>query len=355
MSLCTIVRMVLFLPLAMSALAQPYTAQKTTADGIPVVRLNDNERDIIVSIAPTVGNNAYEMIVGGRNVFWFPYESVADFAHEPKLCGNPFLAPWANRLDEEGFYFEGRRYLLDKHLGNLLRDGNGLPIHGLLLFRPEWEVVELEATEEEAYVTSRFSFARHAELLGHFPFAHQIDMTYRLRAGALAIETRIVNQGSQTMPLSVGYHPYFRIHDAPRDDWTVRLPVERIWTLTDRLVPTGSTQPVRNVFPNPERISLAGTFLDHVFGGLRRAADGTARFAVKGKQQTIEVRYGEKYREAVVYAPPGKDRAAFICFEPMSSITNAFNLAHRGRYDHLQSIPAGGEWIETYSIHPSGF
>ena len=88
MSLCTIVRMVLFLPLAMSALAQPYTAQKTTADGIPVVRLNDNERGIVVSIAPTVGNNAYEMIVGGRNVFWFPYESVADFAREPKLCGN---------------------------------------------------------------------------------------------------------------------------------------------------------------------------------------------------------------------------------------------------------------------------
>lgn len=354
MSLCTIVRVVLFLPFAMSALAQPYTAQKTTADGIPIVRLTDNQRDIVVSIAPTVGNNAYEMILGGRNVFWFPYESVADFAREPKLCGNPFLAPWANRLDEEGFYFEGRRYLLDKHLGNLLRDGNGLPIHGLLLFRPEWEVVELEATAEEAYVTSRFSFARHAELLGHFPFAHQIDMTYRLRAGALAIETRIVNQGSQTMPLSVGYHPYFRIHDAPRDAWTVRLPVERIWTLTDRLVPTGSTQPVRNVFPNPERISLAGTFLDHVFGGLRRTADGTARFAVKGKQQTIEVRYGEKYREAVVYAPHGKERA-FICFEPMSGITNAFNLAHRGRYDHLQSIPAGGEWMETYSIHPSGF
>ena len=128
MSLCTIVRMVLFLPLAMSALAQPFTAQKTTADGIPVVRLNDNERGMVVSIAPTVGNNAYEMIVGGRNIFWFPYESVADFAREPKLCGNPFLAPWANRLDEEGFYFEGRRYLLDKHLGNLLRDGNGLSV-----------------------------------------------------------------------------------------------------------------------------------------------------------------------------------------------------------------------------------
>ena len=72
MSLCTIVRVALFLPLAMSALAQPYTAQKTTADGIPVVRLNDNERGMVVSIAPTVGNNAYEMIVGAGTSSGFP-------------------------------------------------------------------------------------------------------------------------------------------------------------------------------------------------------------------------------------------------------------------------------------------
>jgi aldose 1-epimerase len=61
-----------------------------------------------------------------------------------------------------------------------------------------------------------------------------------------------------------------------------------------------------------------------------------------------------KYHTAVVYAPGGEGRD-FICFEPMSGITNAFNLAHRGRYDDLQSIAPGAEWVESYSIHPSGF
>jgi hypothetical protein len=37
--------------------------------------------------------------------------------------------------------------------------------------------------------------------------------------------------------------------------------------------------------------------------------------------------YGPKYTVAVIYAPPGKD---FICFEPMSAITDAFNLATAG-------------------------
>ena len=350
----SVTRAALLLPVAMSLLAQPYSANRTTADGVPIVQLVDRERDILVSIAPTVGNNAYEMRVGGKNVFWFPYESVGEFAREPKLCGNPFLAPWANRLDEDGFYFEKVHYRLNEDLGNVRRDGNKLPIHGLLLYWPKWEVTALEADAREARVTSRLDFANHPELIGQFPFAHVIEMTYRLRDGALEIVTRITNQASRPMPISVGYHPYFQIHDAPRDQWTVRLPVKSVWKLSDKLTPTGDTVPVQDFFPRPERISLADTFLDHVFGGLLRESDGTARFSVQGKQQKIEVRYGPNYHTAVVYAPGGEGRD-FICFEPMSGITNAFNLAHRGRYDDLQSIAPGAEWVESYSIHPSGF
>ena len=354
MSLHLIPRAALLLPVAMSLLAQPYTAQRTTFGGVPIVRLVDTRRDIVVSIAPTVGNNSYEMRVGGKNVFWFPYDSVTEFARRPKLCANPFLAPWANRLDEDGFTFEGKHYRLNEDLGNLRRDGNGLPIHGLLLHWAEWEVIALGADGDSAWSTSRLDFVRYPELIAQFPFAHQIEMTYRLRDGGLEVETRITNQSSRTMPLSVGYHPYFQIHDAPRDEWTVRLPVEKIWELNDKLVPTGNTKPVRNLFPSPEHVSLAETFLDHVFGGLIRESDGTARFSVKGKREKIEVRYGPRYPVAVVYAPDGKDRE-FICFEPMSGITNAFNLAHRGRYGELQTIPPGAEWTASYSIHPTGF
>jgi aldose 1-epimerase len=55
---------------------------------------------------------------------------------------------------------------------------------------------------------------------------------------------------------------------------------------------------------------------------------------------------------AVVYAPKGKN---FICFEPMSALTNGFNLAHDGLWDGLQSVPAGGEWRGTFEIRPTGF
>ena len=339
---------------AMTVSAQPYSARRTAVDGVSVVELADASRNTTVYIVPSVGNIAYRMEVNGKNVFWFPFDSVKDFVAKPKLSGNPFLAPWANRLDEEAFYANGKKYLLNPELDNYGKDPNGQPIHGLLIYASAWEVISLSASADGAHVTSRLEFSRHADWMAQFPFAHTIEMTYRLREGALEVHTRIENTGAQTMPLSVGYHPYFQLHDAPRDDWTVRLAAENVWTLSDKLIPTGETKPLSTVLGDPGGLPLKGLFLDHVLGGLVRDSEGRASFSVEGASQKIEVACGPKYRAAVVYAPTGKDQN-FICFEPMSGITNAFNLAQRGIYKDLQTIPAGQSWEESYWIRPSGF
>ena len=150
---------------------------------------------------------AYEMKVKGRNILWFPFESVEAFQAAPSLCGVPFLGPWANRINGNTYYVNGRRYRLNPDLGNLRRDGNGLPIHGLLNFSPLWRVVE----QSESHVSSRIEFWRHPELMAQFPFAHNLTMTYRLSGGELEVETVVENVGMEPMPVAVGYHPYFRL------------------------------------------------------------------------------------------------------------------------------------------------
>jgi aldose 1-epimerase len=45
----------------------------------------------------------------------------------------------------------------------------------------------------------------------------------------------------------------------------------------------------------------------------------------------------------------------FIAFEPMVGITNALNLAQRGVYKELQSIPPGGSWEESFWITTKGY
>jgi aldose 1-epimerase len=94
---------------------------------------------------------------------------------------------------------------------------------------------------------------------------------------------------------------------------------------------------------------LSGNQLDDVFTDLIRGQDGIARFWVEGADGKLTVSYGPNYRVAVIYAPPGRD---YICFEPMAAVTNAFNLAHDGRYTELQAIRPGGQWQESFWVEP---
>jgi aldose 1-epimerase len=328
--------------------AANYTAEKLNVDGVEVVRLTDAAHKTEVMIAPSIGNNSYEMKVNGKKVFWSPYNSVGEFKAKPAHLGNPFLAPWANRLEGDYFYANGKKYILNPSLNNFQYDGNRKPIHGLVLYSPDWKVIATNANGKSAQVTSRLEFWRHPDWMEQFPFAHNIDMTYRLQNGVLEVETVIENLSIDPLPVGIGYHPYFTLHDAPRDQWKVHMPAKEHLILSNVLIPTGETKPMEFADPQP----LAGTVLDDVFGGLVRGSDGRAEFSVQGKNEKISVFYGPKYPIAVVYAPKGRD---FICFEPMSAPTNAFNLHHAGKYNDLQTVPAGGKWRESYWIQPSGF
>ncbi len=324
-----------------------YSARTITVDGVEVVRLEDRAHKTEVSIAPSIGNVAYEMNVNGKNIFWLP-ATFAEWKARPSLAGNPFLAPWANRIDGWAFYANGKVYKLDRELGNVRADQNQNPIHGLLTFSPHWKVHSLNADANGARVTSRLEFWRYPDLMAQFPFAHILDMTYRLADGALEVETRIENLAAEPMPVAVGYHPYFRIHDAPRDDWNVRLAAREQMVLSEKLIPTGERKPM----PYADPQSLRSAALDDVFTNLVRDGKGNAEFVVEGIAEKIAVIYGPKYRVAVVYAPV---RRGFICFEPMSAPTNAFNMTQAGTYKEMDSVPPGGEWKESYWIKPSGF
>ena len=337
----------------MQSPASTYAATSTQTDGVGIVRLS-GPSGVSVSIVPGIGNNAFEFAVNGKNAFWFPYSSVGELAADPALCGNPLLAPWANRLDEHGFHFGGRHYVLNRTLGNYLLDQCGQPIHGLLLYADQWEVVSLRADADSARVTSRLEFSRHPALMAQFPYAHDLEMTYVLEGRTLETRTKVSNHGKEAMPLSLGFHPYFQLHDSPRDAWRIRLAADDVWELNDRFTPTGARVPIGSMFPRADDLSLRGLFLDHVFGGLQRDDDGWARFAVEGADEKITVAYGAGYPVAVVYAPIGEGQS-FICFEPMTGVTNAFNLAHAGRYDDLPSISPGGEWQAAYRISVDGF
>jgi aldose 1-epimerase len=342
------VHLIFFLMASLLCPTANFTARRVTVEGNEVIRLTDTARNMEVSVLPSLGNNAYELKINGKNIFWSPYSSLRELMERPAQAGNPLLAPWANRIDGDAYWANGKRYLLNPALNNFRYDANHKPIHGLLAYAREWKVVGFEANDTSASVTSRLEFWRNPDWMAQFPFAHTITMTYRLAQGALEVETAIENLSSEPMPLSLGYHTYYRLHDSARDDWRVHVAARERLVASDLLIPTGEKQPVEM----SDARALRDYKLDDGFSDLIRDPDGRAEFWVRGINQKISVRFGRKYDIAIVYAPAGRD---FICFEPMAGLTNAFNLAHEGVYRDLQSIPPGRTWIESFWIIPEGF
>jgi aldose 1-epimerase len=320
-----------------------YDVERSEVDGIPIVRLSDAACRAAISVAPSIGNMAYEFRVAGEQILWFPYASPAELKAKPVLCGVPFLAPWANRLDGDAYWANGKHYLLNAKLNNIRRDSHQSPIHGLLNFSPYWEVADSGADDVSAWTTSRLEFSRRPDLMAQFPFAHTLTMTHRLSNGQLEVETVIENHCAESLPVAVGYHPYLSLPVVPRDEWAVHVAARDHLVLNDMVIPTGERHPVEFSDPYP----LKGAQLDDVFGNLLRDPDGFARFHVEGAGRRVTVTYGPKYTIAIVYAPPGRD---FICFEPMSAVTNAFNLARAGIYDELQSVKPGEVWRESFRV-----
>jgi aldose 1-epimerase len=341
-----------------SALAVAPTRQQYSAlQHGEIVRLQDDRAQTMVAILPSVGNIAVDMTVRGARVLRFPFASVEEFRKTPRLSGIPLLAPWANRLDHAGFFANGRHYPFNTELGNVR---GPRPIHGLVTFASQWRVVEIEADASGAWVTSRLEFFREPSWMAQFPFAHTVDMTYRLRDGTLEVATSLENLSTERMPVSIGYHPYFQLTDSTREEWTIGVAARTEWLLSPDKLPTGEHRPITALFPDPARVPLRDFDLDHVFGDLKRDADGRATMTLAGRSQQLEVLVGPKYGAMVIYAPaprPGQSPANqnFVCFEPMAAITNAMNLAHRGLYTNLQHIPPGAKWQESFWIRPSGF
>jgi aldose 1-epimerase len=223
------------------------------------------------------------------------------------------------------------------------------------------------------------------------------DYVYRLQKGELEVRTRIENLSSEPMPVAIGYHPYLQLTDSRQDEWTISIGARVRFLASSGNISTVETQPIEKSFANPQSIPFKDSIQNGMYGDLVRDSAGRAVISVKGKNQKIDVLIGPNYRAAIVWAagagqqgrgaekgaggPPtgagagaagagaGGERGGArgtpggaatpgqesICFEPMAGITNALNLAQKGLYKELQSIPAGGVWQESFWVRPSGY
>lgn len=329
-----------------------YQVSTRDVEGFATCHLVDRCRDMSYGLVPGLGNLGYEFKVSGKDVL-VPVPSLAAYAQARRMGGgNPFLAPWANRIDRDHYFFRGEKYLLNAALKNLRLDSSGLPTHGLLVFEPRWEVVKCGASDEDgAFVTTHLDFYRYPDLMAQFPFAQTYEVMHRLKNGQLEVVTKVANVGASALPVMIAYHPYFS-PDGPREEWTLGIGARTHWILDERNIATGANEPMSRFLPQAQKFALGKMALDDEFSNLERDASGLGQVWVKGRSHKIEVIYGEGFDFAVVYAPIEK---ALICIEPQTGPTNVFNLQHEGKFAGLIVLEPGKTFTARYCIVPTGF
>ncbi len=331
--------------IAPALFAQNYSAEKTSDHGVDIVRLTDAEHGVEVSVLPSVGNRAYQMKVHGKNILYFPPGELPDYVKTPRLGGVPFLAPWADLLDEQAFWANGKRYGFNMSLGNVRGER---PIHGLLTNSPFWEVTEVAADVHSAHVTSRLQFWKYPDMMAQWPFAHEYEMTYSLAGGVLEVKTTITNLSVDPMPVVIGFHSVYQIPDVPRDEWVAHISARSHVIGDEHQIPTGEMRPLD--IPNP--LPLRGQTLDDGFTDMERDADGRAHFSIESGGKVVETLFGPKYRVATIYLPPSPNqtRSSFALNRWLGSSAASTWSARRDIRTYKRSPPvaSGRKALDTF-------
>jgi aldose 1-epimerase len=336
----------------------------TVAGAGDVVTLTDAEESLVVRVL-TTASNAYQMTVKGVDILRREWETLDDIRGRMGLNGIPLLWPYANRLDEQAFYANGQKYSFDPGLGNTGR--GAIPIHGFLTEADAWTVLDTGADATSAWVAMQLEFFRLPRYMKQFPFAHTLTMTYRVQDGALEVQTRIDSLSDEPIPVAIGFHPYFQLTDSPREEWRLSVAARTHWPLNADTMPTGETQPITRLLPDPKNVAVKDVTLDDIFTDLEFDTRGRAVMSLTGRRQRIDVEVGQRFKTILVLSRPNEPSAGprpslagspsrgTVAFEPMAAISNALNLAEKGVYKELQSIPPGGSWEESFWVRATGY
>jgi len=296
------------------------------------VSLRDEEGSLEATFVPGAGMLCSSLRHQGAELL-AQNAGVSAYAERGKTMGIPLLYPWANRLGGFHYSVAGREVALPHDSACIALDGNGLPIHGVIGGRLQWQLSRGSHQDAQALSAELNWSPSQPGLFELFPFRHDLRYDARLHGGRLKIELSVHACGSDVVPVALGFHPYLSLPGVPREQWLVELPTMRHLKLDAQQLPTGADHncPARS-------FTLAEQTFDD---GFDTVAEG-ARFNVSSPGRSISLELREGYPCAQVYTPAG---AQFICFEPMTAPTNSL-----GAGMGLRVLQPGERYRSCFSV-----
>jgi aldose 1-epimerase len=229
------------------------------------------------------------------------------------------LVPYSNRIRDGRFSFRGRPVALPL---NFPAERHSIHGHG---WQGTWRPLEVTATE------ARLEYEHPADA---WPWTYRARQQLTLTPEGLSVALALTNESAVLMPAGLGWHPYF----ARTSRATITADVRAMWLTDDEMMPTAlASSPAADLARGIEVETVA---LDNCCVGW----NGRARldWPVDGARLTMTAK--PPLDCLVVFTPPHRQ---FFCVEPVSHVTDAFNLAGAGRSDTGMRVLEPGETLRA--------
>lgn len=151
-----------------------------------------------------------------------------------------------------------------------------------------------------------------------FPFAYEAEVTYKVSDSGFSVRIVLKNTGMLPMPCAMGVHPFF----PKAKDVIVKMHNKNVW---EHMGTPLRDKPYK-ISPDwsfEEGRAIHGMVLDTSFGGF----EGNAEITWPTQKVRLNIKAYEEFNHVIVVIPENKN---FFSVEPVTSSTDAFNLASRG-------------------------
>lgn len=260
--------------------------------------------------------------------------SIEAYEKNPMLYGIPILFP-PNRIEDGVFTFGDQTY---RFVINEPQHHNHL--HGMVQGEA-WKLTGIQVKDDQICLETEFDSRDKPNVLEQFTHPFRIVMRFILDGGSFVQEAEVYNESDTTFPWGIGYHTTFRFpfgEHSDLGDCLFSAPVGKCWELNDRVLPTGSLLEDPRSSVLQQGMSLEGILLDDVFIAAE-ASENMAVLTDQGAGLRVTYKADEQFRQWVLHT--GEENSGYLCPEPYTCVTNAFNLPLDRKLSGLQVLEPG--------------
>lgn len=251
---------------------------------------------LAVDLVPAIGGSIARFQIDGIDVMRPLSAANRQTGNVLGVASFPMI-PFANRIGNNAFTFEGRRYTFE---------ANNPPeiyhVHGTAWHRP-W-------TAEQTGPTSA---VLKLEVADPASYSYRAEQRFSLSNSWLELATVVTNTGARTMPFGFGHHPWFT-RDA---DTTIQFGAETFHlNEPEGMIGQRIGLPPDVSFDTAQPLPKYWRCTD--YGGW----DGSATVTFPGRGAGLTMRGDTPYKHIMFYADPAQ---SFFCVEPQTNASGAFN------------------------------